>query len=104
MLTQKDLNLRQRRWLELFKDYDCIIDYHPGKANVVANALSRKEMETLPLQHNEWRLEDDGAILAQLQAQPVLKQMIIDAQKNDEEIQKKVQMVRDSDKTGFLVK
>ena len=42
LLTQKDLNLRQRRWLELFKDYDCVIDYHTGKANVVADALSRK--------------------------------------------------------------
>ena len=40
LLMQKELNLRQRRWLELFKDYDCIIDYHPGKANVVADALS----------------------------------------------------------------
>ncbi|WMV19739.1 hypothetical protein MTR67_013124, partial [Solanum verrucosum] len=39
--TQKELNLRQRRWLELIKDYDCTIDYHPGKANVVADALSR---------------------------------------------------------------
>ncbi|WMV09046.1 hypothetical protein MTR67_002431, partial [Solanum verrucosum] len=36
--TQKELNLRQRRWLELIKDYDCTIDYHPGKANVVADA------------------------------------------------------------------
>ena len=47
LLTQKELNLRQRRWLELFKDYDCIIDYHPGKANVVADALSRKAMAAL---------------------------------------------------------
>ncbi|KAD3068885.1 hypothetical protein E3N88_36765 [Mikania micrantha] len=39
---QKDLNMRQRRWLELLKDYDCDILYHPGKANVVADALSRK--------------------------------------------------------------
>ncbi|GKG01620.1 putative reverse transcriptase domain-containing protein, partial [Tanacetum coccineum] len=37
------LNTRQRRWLELLSDYDCDIRYHPGKANVVANALSRKE-------------------------------------------------------------
>jgi len=35
--------MRQRRWVELIKDYDCIIDYHPGKANVVADALSRKD-------------------------------------------------------------
>ncbi|KAL8119480.1 hypothetical protein AgCh_016850 [Apium graveolens] len=43
IFTQKDLNMRQSRWLELIKDYDCSINYHPDKANVVANALSRKE-------------------------------------------------------------
>ncbi|GJW51194.1 putative reverse transcriptase domain-containing protein [Tanacetum coccineum] len=45
ILDQKELNMRQRRWLELLSDYDCDIRYHPGKANVVANALSRKEQE-----------------------------------------------------------
>jgi hypothetical protein len=44
IFQQKDLNLRQRRWMELLKDYDCTILYHPGKANVVADALSRKSM------------------------------------------------------------
>ena len=44
---QKELNHRQRRWVELLKDYDCQILYHPGKANVVANALSRKSMGSL---------------------------------------------------------
>ena len=42
IFTQKELNLRQRRWLELIKDYDCTIEYRPRKANVVANALSRR--------------------------------------------------------------
>jgi hypothetical protein len=43
IFTQKDLNLRQHRWLDLIKDYDLEIHYHPGKANLVADALSRKE-------------------------------------------------------------
>ena len=42
IFTQKELNLRQRRWLELIKDYDMRLHYHRGKANVVADALSRK--------------------------------------------------------------
>jgi hypothetical protein len=42
IFTQADLNMRQRRWLELIKDYDLEVHYHPGKANVVADALSRK--------------------------------------------------------------
>ena len=54
IFTQSDLNLRQRRWLELVKDYDLGINYHPGKANMVADALSRKSislnviLESLP--------------------------------------------------------
>ena len=40
--TQTKLNMRQWRWLELVKNYDCSINYHPGKANVVVNALGRK--------------------------------------------------------------
>ncbi|GKE65355.1 putative reverse transcriptase domain-containing protein [Tanacetum coccineum] len=43
ILNKKELNLRRRRWIELLSDYDCEIRYHPGKANVVADALSQKE-------------------------------------------------------------
>ena len=45
--SQRELNLRQRRWMELIKDYDFVIDYHPRKANVVADALSRKLVQML---------------------------------------------------------
>ena len=47
LLIQKELNLRQRKWLKLIKDYDFVIDYHLEKANVVADALSRKFSITL---------------------------------------------------------
>ncbi|WMV24405.1 hypothetical protein MTR67_017790, partial [Solanum verrucosum] len=43
---QKDINLRQQRWLELLKDYDIDILYHLGKANIVVDALSRKTITT----------------------------------------------------------
>ena len=42
IFTQRDLNTRQRRWMEFLEDYDFTLHYHPGKANVVADALSRK--------------------------------------------------------------
>ncbi|KAL4013253.1 hypothetical protein IC575_025415 [Cucumis melo] len=94
--TQKELNMRQQRWLELVKDYDCEILYHPGKANVVADALSRKVSHSTALITRQAPLHRDleraeiavsvGAItmqLAQLTVQPTLRQRIIDAQSND---------------------
>ncbi|GKD70868.1 hypothetical protein Tco_1324958, partial [Tanacetum coccineum] len=43
IFSQKELNMQQRRWIELFSDFDCEIRYHPSKANVMVDALSRKE-------------------------------------------------------------
>ena len=47
LFTQKELNMRQRRWIELIKDYECTIKYHSGKANVVADALSSRPMSSI---------------------------------------------------------
>ncbi|KAD3641269.1 hypothetical protein E3N88_30493 [Mikania micrantha] len=63
--TQKELNMRQRRWLELLKDYDCEIIYHPGKANVVTDALSRKE-ECKPIKVKVMKLVITSGLIEQI--------------------------------------
>nr|GFB97070.1 hypothetical protein [Tanacetum cinerariifolium] len=98
IFTHRELNMRQRRWLELLKDYDTNIQYHPGNANVVADALSRKsgmiagikveeeiirDLERLDIeiyvrgQHGYW---------ASLRIEPDLISRIKEAQKEDREI------------------
>ena len=57
IFTQRDLNMRQRRWMELLEDYDFTLHYHPDKANVVADALSRKPRGALAsIASREWRM------------------------------------------------
>ena len=58
IFTQRDLNLRQRRWLEFVKDYDFELSYHPGKANMVVDALSRRSYAASLCAISEWRLMD----------------------------------------------
>ena len=82
--SQRELNLRQRRWMELIKDYGCVIDYHPGKANVVADALSRKTVQTLRALNGNLSLSDDGTVVAELIARPKLLNLVLEAQKKDE--------------------
>jgi hypothetical protein len=94
IFTHSELNMRQRRWLELIKDYDLKIHYHPGKANVVADALNRKafrhcltvglpdttlfqEMERLNL-----GIVQQGTLM-HLKLESVIQQKIIDAQRTD---------------------
>ena len=62
--SQRELNLRQRKWMELINDYDCVIDYHLGKANVVADVLSGKSMQTLQALNAHLSLSDDSTIVA----------------------------------------
>ena len=61
--SHRELNLRQHRWMELIKNYDCMIDYHPGKANVVTDALSRKSVQTLRALNAHLSLTNDGEIV-----------------------------------------
>jgi hypothetical protein len=98
IFTQSDLNMRQGRWLEFIKDYDLEVHYHPGKANVVADALSRKvhcnhlELEPVsdPLCEEMRKLNlevvEQGNLYA-LAAESNLYDRIVTSQRNDEDIQ-----------------
>ena len=87
LMTQKELNLRKRRWLKLIKDYELIIDYHLGKANVVTDALSRKSLCALTAMNAQLALSEDGSILAELKARPMFLQEIYQAQQSDGDLQ-----------------
>ncbi|TYK29789.1 ty3-gypsy retrotransposon protein [Cucumis melo var. makuwa] len=114
--TRKELNMRQRRWLELVKDYDCEILYHPDKANVVADALSRKVVHSAalitkqaPLLRDFERAEITVSVgevtsqLAHLTVQPSLRQMIIVAQLNDPYLVEKRLLVEAGQSEDFSI-
>ena len=99
IFTQRDLNMRQRRWMEFPKDYDFTLHYHPGKANVVADALSRKSRGVLAsIASREWRMleivgqfglqyrEQAQGTLGSLVATPSLLSIVIVSQEQDVEI------------------
>jgi hypothetical protein len=99
IFSQPGLNIRQRRWLELIKDYELEVHYHPGKANVAADALSCKAhcnyLPVVPLtgEESSIRVLSDLS-LYNITLAPILRDEIIAAQKNDEgmgHIRKRIQ-------------
>jgi hypothetical protein len=104
IFTKSELNMRQQRWLELIKDYELEIHYHPGKANVVADALSRKSQVNMMVAHPmpyELAKEFDRLGLGFLnnmrgvivELEPTLEREIKEAQKNDEKIDEIRQLI-----------
>ena len=99
IFTQRDLNMRQRRWMEFLEDYDFTLHYHPGKENVVADALSRKSRGALAsIASREWQMletlgqfelqynEQTQGTLGSLVATPSLLSRVIESQWQDAEI------------------
>jgi hypothetical protein len=102
IFTQADLNMRQRRWLELIKDCDLEVHYHPGKANVVANALSQKaQCNCVPMDSKIATLCDElcklnlevvsSGTLSYISVEPTLHEQIVLEQIGD----KGVQIIKD---------
>ena len=92
IFTQRDLNMRQRRWMEYMEDYEFTLQYHPGKANVVADALSRKSRGVLAsVASREWLIlktvgqldlqysEQTQGVLGSLVAMPSLLSRVIES-------------------------
>ena len=99
IFTQRDLNMRQRRWMELLEDYNFTLHYHPGKVNVVADALGQKSQGAFAsIASREWRIletvgqfglqysEQAQGTLGSLVATPSLLSRVIESQGKDAEI------------------
>nr|GEY89500.1 reverse transcriptase [Tanacetum cinerariifolium] len=115
IFTRKELNMRQRRWLELLKDYDTNIQYHPGKANVVADVLSRKSGMLANLQIEPEIIRDlermdielcicgTKGYWASLKIEPNLILRIKKASKEDVELWAVLQKSEEDEQTKFRV-
>ena len=113
IFMQRDLNMRQHRWMEFLEDYDFTLHYHPGKENVVADALSRKSRGVLAsIASREWRMletmrqfglqysEQAQSKLGSLVATPSLLTRVIKSQWQDAEIVS----IRDQDRQVWVTR
>ena len=118
LFTQKELNMRHRRWVELIKDYECTIEYHPRKVNVVVDTLSRKPTGSIShlkvlylLRLVEFRslsvrleLTNTGALLARFHVRLVLIDMIMELQTQDPTVIKLKREAEFGQLKGFSVR
>ena len=118
IFTQKELNRRQRRWLELIKDYDCTIEYHQEKANVVADALSRRLENSLSHMRSGYlpllvdlralgvilEVEDSGALLATFHVRPLLVDQILVGRSQDPQMIKLKKEIEKRKKAEFQIR
>ena len=118
IFTQKELNLRQRRWLELIKDDDCTIEYHLGKANVVADALSRQPESSLSHMRSGYlpllvdlralrvilEVENSGVLLATFHVRLLLVDQILVGQSQDPQMIKLKEEIEKGKKAEFQIR
>ncbi|GAU38281.1 hypothetical protein TSUD_119620 [Trifolium subterraneum] len=116
LFSQKELNMRQRRWIEFLKDYDFELSYHPGKANVVADALSRKTLHMSSLMAREMQLIEEfrdlslvchvtpySVKLGMLKVTNNVLEEIKEGQKMDPELTKYRELINQGRETSFKV-
>ncbi|KAA3473005.1 Integrase, catalytic core [Gossypium australe] len=97
LMTKKELNLRQCRWLKLLKDYELVIDYHPSKANVVVDVLIRKSLFALRAMNTKLQMKCNGSILVELKS-------IQELQLVDSKLVAKRKMVETGQNTKFNIR
>jgi hypothetical protein len=112
IFTQNNLNLRQRQWLELIKDYDLRINYHPGKANVVADALSHKKycnttfakriQSELHKEIKYLNLAIANNTTVAMEVEPTLEAEIRKGQLEDAKLKEIRQLIKDNKTSAFL--
>ncbi|XP_052882292.1 uncharacterized protein LOC128290612 [Gossypium arboreum] len=97
----RELKLRQRRWVELLKDYDCTIEYHSDKANVVVDAFSRRVMSDLRAMFARLSLFYDESLLVELQVKPTWIEHIRVKQLGDDSLVTRFHLVEDDSTSDF---